>query len=282
MGDFYSLIDYTVIMQTKSAKKTILLDILAQLSPDSSKNTLRNWVKKGRVTIDEKVAKKASQIVEEGQTVLIGAKREELKSGLKIVYEDLDIIVIDKPAGLLSVATEKEIYHSAHASLKRQFHTRRIYPIHRLDRETSGLLVFACRDKSRAALKTQMEKREIHRQYLARVHGFPDSGTWKSYLREDIQLFMRICDSSRGKEAITHFETVKKARTTSFLKCTLETGRKHQIRVQAAEAGHPIVGDDKYGLESDGGKRLHLHAVKLSFQHPTTKKPLTFTSKATF
>ncbi|NGX40092.1 MAG: Ribosomal large subunit pseudouridine synthase D [Chlamydiae bacterium] len=269
-------------MQIKSAKRIALVELLAVLAPDSSKKTLKTWIEKGRVSVDEKIAKRADQIVEEGQMVLVGEKRLSLKSGLIIVYEDRDLIVVDKPAGLLSVATVKEGFQTAHAILKRNYPKRNVIPIHRLDKDTSGLLVFSCHEKARADLKRQLERREIHREYRARVHGDPGKGTWRCFLLEDARLFIRLSTPSKGKEAITHYEMIKRGKRTTLIKCTLETGRKHQIRVQAAEAGCPIVGDSKYGQEGDLAKRLHLHAVELSFLHPISRKLMRFSSRAPF
>lgn len=260
-------------MQIKSSKKIPLLDLLQENYPESSKNTLRSWVEKGRVLLEGKPIKKANLIVEEGQEVSVGGKPKFLRSDLKILYEDQDLVVVDKPAGLLSVATEKELELTAHGILKRRFHNRTVFPIHRLDKDTSGLLVFAYTTEARDHLKKQLEERTMMREYRALVHGHPGKGTWHCFLRENAQMVVHTCVPSQGKEAITHFETISKKRKTALLKLQLKTGRKHQIRVQAAHAGYPIVGDRKYGIE-DGGKSLELRAVALSFIHPKTNKLL--------
>jgi len=265
-------------MQIKSSKKIPLLELLLILSPDSSKNTLRSWIEKGRVTIDGKGAIGANQVIEKGQEVVVGTKQKFLPQGLKIIYEDNHLVVVDKPAGLLSVATELETFHTVHAFLKHRFHARSVYPIHRLDRETSGLLVFAYSQKAREALKEQLEQRSMRRHYLALVHGYPGKGTWRCHLIEDKSYFVHVSD--KGKLAITHFETLEKRGAFSLLKLKLETGRKHQIRVQASHAGYPIVGDDKYGKKEE--TRLHLHAKSLSFKHPILQKQMTFSSEASF
>lgn len=256
-------------MQIKSAKKIPLLELLGELSPDSSKNTLRSWIEKGRVTVDGRVAKRSNVSVEEGQSVEVGAKPKFLHKGLKIVYEDDVLVVIDKPAGLLSVATEVEMEVSAHALLKRRYNTRKVYPIHRLDKDTSGLLVFAYTVEARDHLKDQLEKRTMHREYRALVHGHPGNGTWRCHLHEDKVMRVHVCQPHTGKEAITHFETIEKRGECSYLKLKLESGRKHQIRVQAAHAGFPIVGDSKYGPVEDGKRRFQLRAVSLAFDHPS-------------
>ncbi len=263
-------------MQIKSSKKMVLLDLLSELSPDSSKNTLRSWVSQGRVLIDGKRARHANLEIEEGQEVSIGSKPKFLSHGLKIIYEDDDLVVVNKPAGLLSVATDIELEQSAHSLLKQRFHNPTVYPIHRLDKETSGLLVFAYTKKARDGLKEQLVDRTMHREYRALVHGHPGSGTWKNFLHENKQMRVHTCTPSQGKEAITLFETVKKQGANSLLKLRLRTGRKHQIRVQAASAGYPVVGDQKYGIPEDEGKKLQLRAVALYFEHPITEKVMKF------
>lgn len=258
-------------MQIKSSKKTPLLELLSEMAPGSSKNTLRSWIKKGRICIDDIEAKKANQIVHSGQEVFIGAKPKFLFLGLKIVYEDDDLVVVNKPAGLLSVPTNVENEPSAHRILKRQYHRRKVFPIHRLDKETSGLLVFAYNEKAKDSLKDQLAKRTMHREYRAVVEGHPGTGTWNDFLRENNQMRVFVVSADKGKEATTHFETLKKIGSRSLLKLRLQTGRKHQIRVQASNAGYPIIGDTKYGRP---GKHLHLQAVKLSFLHPTSQKKI--------
>jgi len=266
-------------MQIKSSKKMSLLEALQQLAPESSKNTLRSWIEQGRVLVDQIKAERANQIVEEGQQVSLTSKPKFLPHGLKIVYEDDQLVVINKPAGLLSVATEMENELTAHGLLKERFHNPKVYPIHRLDRETSGLLVFAYTEEARDALKDQLEKRTMYREYRALVHGRPGKGTWHSYLTENPLMRVVTCSRAEGKEAITHFETIKEVGDCSLLKLRLKSGRKHQIRVQAADAGFPVVGDQKYGLEEDRGKQLQLQAVALHFVHPRTQKTMSFSIK---
>lgn len=267
-------------MQIKSSEPTPLLELLKQFFPDSSNNTLRSWIEQGRITIEGKQASSAKQMVNKDQEVVLGAKHKYLPKGLKILYEDEGLVVIDKPSGLLSVATDEEIDPSVHSLLKRRYNARCVYPVHRLDRETSGLLVFAYNQQVRELLQEQLAERTMHREYRALVHGNPGKGTWKSYLRENIRLYVEVCEPHEGKLAITHFETVKQKGEYSLLKLKLQTGRKHQIRVQASQAGFPIVGDSKYGLPEDTSKRLYLHAVALCFCHPTSGKEMQFSSSA--
>lgn len=271
---FFQVYWYTVYMQIKSSKKITLLALLQEMAPDSSKTTLRSWVETGRIKIDGKAAKHANIDVEKGQEVVIGTKSKFLSDDLKIVYEDDDLVVIDKPAGLLSVATDMEKDKTVHALLRHRYHNRMVYPIHRLDQDTSGLLVFAYTIEARDHLKLQLSERTMHREYRALVHGHPGKGTWRCNLEEDSR--MRVHVSKKGKEAVTHFETIKRKGPRALLKLRLESGRKHQIRVQAAHFGFPIVGDSKYGLPEDKAKKFKLRAVALELIHPKTNKLLRF------
>ncbi len=266
-------------MQIKSSKKMPLLELLASIAPDSSKNTLRSWIDKGRVTINGKLAKNPKQEIEPGQEVTVGSKPKFLYRDITVIFEDEDLVVIDKPAGLLSVAKDVDIEVSAHSILKRRFNNRRVFPIHRLDKDTSGLLVFAYSEKAYRGLKEQLEKRTMYREYRALVRGHPGKGTWRSHLKENGQMYVHSCDEDDGKIAVTHFETVRQQGPNSLLKLRLESGRKHQIRVQAADAGFPIVGDSKYGIEEDAKRPFKLRAVRLAFTHPISQKEMEFSGK---
>lgn len=253
-----------------------LLAVLQRLSPDSSKNTLRSWVEKGRVTIDGRLARRTNMILQKGQEVAVGKNNIYADEGLKIVYEDRDIVVIEKPAKLLSVDLDEGNKISAHTILKNRKRGL-VYPVHRLDRDTSGLLVFAYTTKAREALQEQFAAHTTERIYLGLVAGIPSpsSGTWKSELIEDDSLYVKSSDT--GKTAITHFATLASDTTTSVLLFQLETGRKNQIRVHAKEAGYPLIGDKKYGEGFVIG-RLCLHAFTLGFRHPTSGKMMRFTT----
>lgn len=261
-----------------------LLDALSASYPDSSKTTLRNWIANGRVEVDGQLATRANTVVTANQKISVGPRPKMVDEDLKILFEDRDLVVIDKPPGLLSVAADVELEKSAHSLLKRRFHRPRVYPVHRLDRETSGVLVFAYSDAARDGLKAQFEEHSIQREYRALVYGtLPDEkGTIQSYLTEDVRLFVHSTDAEHGKLAITHYEVLEKRKEQTFLRLILETGRKNQIRVHLSEAGFPIVGDRKYGIEGEKAPRLYLHALHLGFTHPTTQKKMSFHSPCPF
>lgn len=264
-------------MKAKIQEKTHLIDVLEKLSPDSSKNTLKDWVKQGRVSIDGRRAVSWRQGVFPGQEIFVGPRVSFADEGLKILYEDRYLVVLEKPEKLLSVATLSENEMTVHSILKRRL-SKMVYPVHRLDRDTSGVMLFAYTEEVCEELKKQFEKHSIERVYYARVEGIPSpgKGTWKSYLAEDDFYFVK--SAAGGKLSITHYEVVDVKKGTALVKFTLETGRKNQIRVHASEAGHPIVGDLKYGAQSQRRRRLCLHAHTLGFYHPQKKKQMRFVS----
>jgi len=256
-----------------------LLEMLVKLSPDSSKTTLRSWLNKGRITVNGDVVKNGSTPIEKGSTVALLQKVEKERAGIEVLYEDADVVVIEKPAGLLTVATDRELETHAHAFIKRRHPGKKVYPVHRLDRETSGIMVFTLNEKARDNLKDQFYHHTILREYHAKVEGkLSGKGTWKSQLIEDANYHVHATNKG-GKDAVTHYEVIKKSRHTTLLRVTLETGRKNQIRVHCAEAGHPVVGDRKYGANNSPYGRLCLHAAKLAFKHPTSGKLKLFTSR---
>ncbi len=237
-------------MKHTAIRSAPLLEILQEMAPESSKNTLRSWLQSGRVTIDNKPMERAQIQVLVGQEVCVGPKVSFIKGSLKILYEDDHMVVLEKPEGLLSVATAKENRATVHAMLKKQFHHPRVYPVHRLDRETSGVMLFAYHENARDALKKQFEQQNVDKTYFALVENemSPQSGIWESYVEEDDFFYVKSTNNSiKGKLAITHFQVLQSKRNCSLLRLNPKTGRKNQIRVHCSEAGHPILGDKKYG-----------------------------------
>jgi len=268
-------------MQKNAENDTHLLDCLTKLAPDSSKSTLRSWIKEGRVTIDGKTAKRADEPVAKGQKVALGQKPIFAEEKLRIVYEDRHLVAIEKPEGMLSVPTAFEKNETAYALLKKHYHPRRVHVVHRIDQDTSGVMVFALSEEGLKGLKELFEKHDIHRAYYAVVEGsvIPAKGTWQSYLYEDARYMVHATDDpTLGTIAITHYEVEKTSPRYTLLKLTLETGRKNQIRVHCLQCGCPIAGDQKYGAATDPVKRLCLHAATLEFVHPVTGKMLRFAS----
>jgi 23S rRNA pseudouridine1911/1915/1917 synthase len=205
------------------------------------------------------------------------------RQGLKIVYLDDHIVVVDKRAGLLSMGSEVEKERTAHRILNDHLKAltgstaQTAFIVHRLDRETSGLLIFA---RSRAIqAELQQNWKTVTKKYLAVVEGIPPAaeGTLRDNLVEGKSLRMHRVERG-GELAITHYRVLQKGRANSLLEITLETGRKSQIRVQMAGFGHPVVGDRKYGATTDPARRLALHSTELKFRHPVSGIAMNFNS----
>lgn len=267
-----------------------LLPWLFEAWPETKKKQVRTWLKFGSVAVNGKVITQFDYKLKPGDTVAIRAKglaapETALPGGIRVRHEDADILVIEKPADLLSIASPSEEEKTAYAYLTN--HVRRgnrmgrerVWIVHRLDRETSGLMVFAKNEKAKQALQETWEVAE--KKYLAVVEGAPstDSGTFDSHLDESNPLKVYVSEENpRTRRALTHYRVAKKGGETTLVELTLETGRRHQIRVQLAEVGCPIVGDKKYGAETNPIKRIALHATSLKFIHPMTKEKMSFQS----
>ena len=266
--------------------ETTLLAALTSLFPDSSKTTLRQMLESGRVRVNGEAEKRGNHRLEAGDLVDVGQKTVQvaLPPGLTILHEDDEVVVVLKAHGLLTVKTERESETTAQAYLNRYLEQKRegrIHVVHRLDRETSGVLVFAKTFEAREALKEQFAAHRADRVYVAVVEGVldPPSGTFRSNLRERRDLRMESVDfHPDAKPAVTHYRTIRTGGGYSLLEITLETGRKNQIRTHLSEAGHPVAGDRLYGSTVNPLGRLGLHAKLLGFDHPGTGKHMVFTA----
>jgi 23S rRNA pseudouridine1911/1915/1917 synthase len=263
-----------------------LLDALAQLFPDSSRTTLRQMLQNDRVRVNGETEKDARRVVDADEMIEVIAKSDQriLPSGIAILHEDRDVIVILKSHGLLTVATEREREATAQAYLNAYLGSAgedRIQVVHRLDRDTSGVLVFAKNFFARERLKEQFMIHSVDRIYVAIIEGAidPSEGTIESNLFEQKDLKMVSVDAHPdAKHAVTHYRTIATKGAFSMIEVTLETGRKNQIRAHLSEAGHPVAGDKMYGAKTNPLGRLGLHAKLLGFDHPTTGKHLVFTA----
>ncbi len=274
-------------MRYAVAKPQQLLDARAVMYPESSKTTLRQMLQTGRVRVNGEIEKNARRELEEDDTVDVADKavHRNLPEGLAILHEDNDVIVVLKANGLLTVATERERETTAQAYLNvylgQKKGEERIQVVHRLDRETSGVLVFAKNAYAREQLKEQFAAHTVDRVYIAMIEGEmdPEAGTFRSFLRERRDLKMESVDEHPdAKYAVTHYRTIETNGRYSMLEVTLETGRKNQIRAHLSEAGHPVIGDRMYGSEVNPIGRLGLHAKLLGFDHPVTRKHMVFTA----
>ena len=210
-------------------------------------------------------------------------KKEFRSSLLKIVYEDAYIIVIDKREGLLSIATERQKERTAYSILteyvQRSGRQHRVFIVHRLDKDTSGLMVFAKDEKTKRTLQDNWDQIVTDRRYVAVLSGEmeKDSGTVTSWLRDNkVYVTYSSMSNNGGDKAITHYKVIKKRNNYTLVELELETGRKNQIRVHMQDLQHPVVGDIKYGNGDDPIGRLGLHAFKLCFYHPITRELLKF------
>ena len=200
------------------------------------------------------------------------------KKKLDILYEDKFVIIVNKPSNLLTVATDKEkdrtLYSYVYDYLKQKNKNNKVFIVHRLDKDTSGIVIFAKDEKTKFYLQDNWDK--FKRNYVAVVNGKVEKskGVLKSYLQETKTHLTYSVNDKNGKLAITEYEKVLENKEYTMISLNLKTGRKNQIRVQLADMGNPIVGDKKYGIKKDPIRRMALVANTLEFIHPKTKEKI--------
>lgn len=264
-------------------EKGTLLPFLFAHFAGRSKTTVKSYLSHRQVSVNGCITTQFDLPLEPGDRVEIdfGRAREAVAHPmLRIVYEDDDLIVIEKRNGLLSVATDKQIMRTAYSILsehvKRQDPRNKIFVLHRLDRETSGLMMFAKSEAVKVRIQSRWEQTVVERKYFAVVEGLVsrESGMISTYLTESKALKVYVTDREEGRIAHTGFRVLKRSKKNdvTLLELELETGRKNQIRAHMEYIGHPIVGDKKYGSTRSSIGRVALHAGVLSFIHPTTGK----------
>lgn len=261
-----------------------LLERLREQFPEASKRSVKHWLEHGRVEVDGRVVRDGREAVGSAVRITLGRHGAvPFPTSLGLVHEDDELLVIDKPSGLLTIATDREREQNVYRLLFDYVHAqqprRRLFIVHRLDRETSGLLVFAKSDRAKRHLQAQFEARDVERAYVAVVEGRVslEEGTLESRLSEDRGL--RVRSGKTGKLAITHYRVRERRRDRTVLDVSLGTGRRHQIRLQLAEMGHPIIGDAVHGSRAGRHGRLCLHASGLGFAHPKGGTRVRFESK---
>ena len=261
------------------AEAATLLPFLLEQVKGKSRNTVKNLLSRRQVRVNGKTVTNFDHPLRPGQVVSILPPEEERppKPPFDILYEDAELLVIDKPAGLLTVATDREkertAYRMATAYVRITDPTARIFVVHRLDRDTSGVVLFAKNEGLKRTLQESWGENVEKRIYLAVVEGRPpeDSGTCRSWLLETVtHLVWSAGPDSGGKEAVTHYELLAEGGGYALLRLSLDTGRKNQIRVQLSELGCPVAGDKQYGARSSPMGRLALHACELAFTDPRT------------
>lgn len=258
-----------------------LMEFLAAKMPDASRTKLKALLSKRVVLVDNVITTQFNFPLQEGMKVQISknkGKKDFTNRLLKIVYEDSYIIVIDKMQGLLSVSTEHQKERTAFMILneyvQRSGRQYQVYIVHRLDRDTSGLMMFAKTEKAQRVLRDNWHEIVTDRRYVAVVEGEveKDRDTVVSWLTDKTLYVSSSEYDDGGSKSVTHYKTIKRANGYSLLELDLETGRKNQIRVHMQTLGNPIVGDGRYAGENYTNPigRLALHAFKLCFHHPVT------------
>jgi 23S rRNA pseudouridine1911/1915/1917 synthase len=264
-----------------------LLNFLLSTIKNKSKNNIKSLLKNGNILVNDKIITKYDYPLKVGSEIKIKYYvnvNDNFK--IDIVYEDDDIIVINKPSGLLSIATDNERDRTAYtlvsSYLKIKNKNSKVFIVHRLDKDTSGVLLFAKSETIKDMLQTNWDSIVRIRSYIAVVEGKPqnNSGTIKSWLKEtSTQLVYSSNKKGDGKEAITNYSVLRSNGKYSMLEILLLTGRKNQIRVHMKDIGHSIVGDKKYNSKLDPLKRLGLHANILELVSPINKKIWHFETK---
>ncbi len=266
----------------KTSENTTLFEALKKMYPDSSNTTIRNLLKKRRVYVDNVLVVNAKEIIEKEKIISIAPIIQKIPYGIEMIFEDKDILVINKPDALLSVPLDKEKTENVLSILRTFFGTKNIFVVHRIDKGTSGVMMFAKNQQTIDSLNSMFKKHELKREYFAVVAGNvkENQGVWKSYLTENKEYNVRSVENEiDGKIAITHFSVIRRSKNFTYLKLNLETGRKHQIRVHCKDAGHPILGDKRYYPSSNSPiSRMCLHSYLLEFLHPITGKKMSFSA----
>jgi len=267
-------------MEYKTLKEEKILDYLVNNINDMTKKKAKNLLRYKEISVNQKTITNANYMLKKGDMIAIVKNR--LKNDFEIIYEDHNIIVVNKKAGLLTISTENEkintLYHKVSQYVKSKNKNNNIFIIHRLDRDTSGVVMFAKSEKIKKLYQNNWNDLVIGRYYVAIVEGVLEKkrGIINSKLKENKEGYV-YC-SKDGKEAITEYEVIKENKLYSLLKINIKTGRKNQIRVHMKSINHPIVGDKKYGSKKKE-KRLYLHASILELKNPITGKIEKYSSK---
>ena len=267
-------------------KNDTLLPCMISRLPQKKRSRLKAVLRDRQVSVDGIPVTQFDHALIPGQRLEIRWDRstpQQKSHGLKIIYEDQDLIIIDKPSGLLTIATDKEKRNTAYSFLsdyvKKEDPDNKIFIIHRLDRETSGLLMFAKKQSVKQQIQKTWTSTINQRTYIAVVEGEvkKTKGTIISWLTESKAFIVYSSQNQKlGRKAITHYKKIRGNSEFSLLRVHLETGRKHQIRVHMQDINHPILGDKKYGSGLNPIRRIGLHSQVLAFTHPRTGEPCRF------
>ena len=269
-------------MKLVAKKDGELLDYLYN-NLDMPKKKIKQYLIHGSIYVNNNKTTQYNYKLVTGMTISIDTDNKNKKTlPFDILFEDDHIIVVNKPSGLLTIATlkekEKTLYHIVGDYLKSSNKNSRVFIVHRLDKDTSGVVVLAKDEKTKNMLQENWNDFVKIREYIAVVVGHPkkDSDTIKQYLKETKTNLVYASKDNDGKEAITHYNVVKSNNDYSLLNVNIETGRKNQIRVALATINTPILGDKKYGDKKSNEARLYLHANRLKIYYPIIKKEILF------
>ncbi len=265
-----------------------LLEYLISVMPDRKRTAIKSLLAHNQIAVNGLPVTQFDTPLKPGDEVKANLSREFrvfYNRRLKIVYEDNDIIVVNKGYGLLSMGNDKvkdgTAYSILQEYLKWQDPRNKLFIVHRLDRDTSGLMVFAKNVEAKERLQHNWNNMVLSRKYLAVVEGQPEpaEGEVRSYLAENSRYEVYSTDDpSEGQLAVTRYRTLKSRHGYSLMEVELDTGRKNQIRVHMKDLGHPISGDRRYGAKTSPIHRMALHAQTLRFIHPVTRKDMNFTT----
>lgn len=264
-----------------------LMSFLLAKMGGMSRSSVKSMLSHRQVMVNNKITTQFNLELKSNDVVVVNSNRGNIELShpkLRIIFEDQYLIVVDKKEGLLAVATEKDEEVTAFQILKRHVKKshpqNRIYVVHRIDRETSGIIMFAKTKEVQLILQENWHRIVTRRIYVALVEGKMEKTqdtivSWFTEHQKSLKIHSSNVDNG-GQEAITHYRTVKSNDKYSLLEIELETGRKNQIRVHMQDIGHPIVGDKKYGAEASVIGRMGLHARVLAFYHPITTEVVSF------
>jgi 23S rRNA pseudouridine1911/1915/1917 synthase len=280
--------DFILNFTYEGDEQSRLLDAMFVWMADRKKKTVKDYLKHNQVMVNGNVTTQFDIPLKAGDHVDINTSREWQTFSnprLKIIYEDDDILVVNKGYGLLSMGNDKikdgTAYSLLKDYLKRKDPRNKLFIVHRLDQHTSGLMMFAKTIEAKEAMQHNWNNMVLDRRYAAVVEGRPDTdeGVVDSYLAENsMHVVYSTKNPEEGKRAVTHWKLVKSRNGYSLLDVSLDTGRKNQIRVHMKEMGHPIAGDKKYGAKTSPMHRLALHAHTLRFIHPVTRVDMNFSA----
>lgn len=273
--------------QTEAQPELGLLTYLYAMMPDRKRVTVKDYLKHNQVMVNGRVTTQFNDPLQPGDRVSVNTSREfQLlrHPRLKLVYEDDDVIVVDKGYGLPSIAPEnghgiETAYSIVRDYLKRVNPANKVFVVHRLDQHTSGLMMFAKSVEAKENMQHNWNNMVLERRYMAVVEGRPDpaDGKIEGLLAENSRHVVYVTDDARfGKPALTRYRTLGSSGGYSLVELNLSTGRKNQIRAHLASIGTPIAGDRKYGAKTSPLHRVALHAMTLRFVHPMTRRDMNF------